>query len=93
MSSICIMAAQSQRVGQVYGKYYPRLKRYFLRQLGDPSEADDCVRETVYRFFDFMRRRRWEEEAEYVPVYLMRTACIVCSENLSRKAQRAGYGY
>jgi DNA-directed RNA polymerase specialized sigma24 family protein len=80
----------SRYIGQVYQEQYARLQRYFLIQLGDSSEADDCVQETIRRLFFFMEDRNWEAEAEYIPVYLMRIAGLLCSRKLAEKrSQRA----
>jgi hypothetical protein len=57
-------------------------------QLGDTSEADDCVHETIRRFFFFMEDRNWEAEAEYMNVYLMRIAGLLCSRKLAEKRSR-----
>lgn len=73
---------QCQYLGQVYQEQYPKLRHYFARQLGDGPEADECARETIRRLFFFMEDRDWEAEAEYVPVYLMRIAGLLCSRKL-----------
>jgi hypothetical protein len=78
----------SQYVGQVYQEHYPRLRHYFLVQLGDPSEADDLVQETMRHFFFFMEDRHWEGEAEYVPAHLMKIAGLLCSRKLAEKRSR-----
>src|SRR3712207_6704930 len=77
---------QSRHIEQVYDKHAARLQYYFLRQIGDILEADACVQETICRLFDFMEGRRWEEEEEYIRVYLMRIACAVCIQKLAEKA-------
>jgi DNA-directed RNA polymerase specialized sigma24 family protein len=80
---------QSQYVWQIYQEHYARLQHYFLIQLGNDSEAEDCVHETMRRFFFFMEGRSWEAEAEYIFVYLMRIAGLLCSRKLGEKrAQR-----
>jgi hypothetical protein len=76
---------QSQYIGQVYQEHYARLRHYFLTQLGNTSEADDCVQETIRHLFFFMEERCWEAEAEYIPVYLMRIAGLLCSRKLAEK--------
>lgn len=73
---------QTQYVAQIYQEQYARLLRYFLRQLGNAAEAEACVQETIRRLFYFMEDRDWESESEYVPVYLMRIAGLVCSRKL-----------
>lgn len=84
----------SQYVGQVYQKYYARLRHYFLTQLGDVREAEGCVNETFRRFFFFMEEREWEAEAEYIFVYLMRIAGLLCSRKLGEmRSQRAARLY
>lgn len=84
---------QCQYVGQVYEEQYARLRRYFLRQLGDGPEADECARETVRRLFFFMEDRDWEAESEYIPVYIMRIAGLLCSRRLrERGSRRPGEG-
>lgn len=76
-------------VGQIYQKHYVRLRSYFLAQLDNSSEADDCVLETIRSLFFFMEDRDWEADAEYIHVYLMRIAGFLCSRKLSEKrAQR-----
>lgn len=76
---------QSPYVPQVYQQHYARLRHYFLSQLGNTLESEDCVHETISRFFFFMEERDWEAEAEYIPVYLMRIAGLLCSRKLSEK--------
>lgn len=71
-----------RHVEQVCDKEYPRLQRYFLREVGDISEADEYVRETFRRFFLFMKGRDWEREEEYTSVYLMRLAALLYLEKL-----------
>jgi hypothetical protein len=71
----------SRHIGLVYQKYYARLHYYFQAQLGDTPEAEDCVQETIRRFFFFMEDRVWEADAENVPVYLMRIAgALLCAK-------------
>lgn len=72
----------SQHVAQVYQEQYARLRHYFLVQLGDGSEVEDCIQETLRRFFFFMEDRDWETEAEYLSVYIMRIAGLLCSRRL-----------
>lgn len=79
---------QSQYIGQVYQEYYAKLRHYFLTQLGDEAIADDCVQETMRRFFFFMEDRNWEAEAEYVSVYLMRIAGFIYSRKLAEKTRK-----
>lgn len=78
----------SQYVGQVYQEHYGKLHHYFLALLGDASEADACVQETIRRFFFFMEDRCWESDMEYMPVYLMRIAGMICSKKLAGKQAR-----
>lgn len=79
----------SQYVGQIYQRHYTGLRHYFLMQLGDASEADACVEETISRFFFFMEDRCWEADMEYIPVYIMRIAGFLCSKKLAaRRALR-----
>lgn len=82
-------APHGRQVKEVYEIHYPRLKRYFLRQFGDASVADDCIRETVCRFFDFIRGLEWREVSKYLFVYLMPVARDVCFERLAREARAA----
>src|SRR5437016_5225667 len=82
----------SQYVGQVYQEHYARLRHYFLIQLGNASEADDCVHETLRRLFFFMEERDWEAEAEYIFVYLMRIAGGICSKKLGEKGPQRTSG-
>lgn len=79
---------QSQYVGQVYQQHYARLRHYFLTQLGDASEAEDCVHETIRRLFFFMEERDWEADKKYIPVYLIRIAGLLCSKRLGEKRAR-----
>lgn len=78
-------AEPGQHVEQVYDGHHARLRHYFLRQIGDRSEAEACVQETFGRFFLFIKRRQWEQEAPYIPVYLMRIAGLLCLEKLTEK--------
>jgi hypothetical protein len=75
-------------VAKVYQEQYARLRRYFLIQLGDGPEAERCIQETMRRFFFFMEDRDWEAEAEYIPVYLMRIAGMLCSRRLCEKGPK-----
>jgi DNA-directed RNA polymerase specialized sigma24 family protein len=75
----------STYIKHVYENHYPKLQHYFLRQIGNTSEAHDCVQETICRFFIFMEGRQWEKEAEYMLVYLMRIASTLCLEKLAEK--------
>lgn len=84
----------SQYVGQVYQKHYARLRHYFLTQLGDVREAEGCVNETFRHLFFFMEDRDWEAEAEYIFVYLMRIAGLLCSRKLGEmRSQHAAELY
>jgi DNA-directed RNA polymerase specialized sigma24 family protein len=75
----------SQYVEQVYEKYYSRLQYYFLRQLGNLSEAEACVQDTIYRCFVFMQALRPEEQVDCMNVYLMRIASGLCLQKLVEK--------
>src|ERR1041384_5697363 len=79
----------SRYIEQIYEEYYAKLQKYFLTQLGDVSEAHDSVQETIRRFFFFMEERHWEAEAEFIPVYLMRIAGLLCSRRLAEKRSQA----
>lgn len=72
-------------IDQVYEKQHAGLLRYFRVQLGNISEAEDCVQETIYRFFLFMKGRCWDKEMEYISVRLMKRAGILCMEKLREK--------
>lgn len=89
-ATINVSEEHSQHVGQVYQEHYARLRHYFLTQLGAASEAEDCVRETIRHFFFFMEDRLWE--AEYISVYLMRIAGLICSRKLAEKRLRSANG-
>jgi DNA-directed RNA polymerase specialized sigma24 family protein len=79
----------SRHIGQIYQENYARLRHYFQAQLRDAAEADACVHETIRRFFFFMEDRCWEEDDEYVPVYLMRIAGgLLCSKKLAAETLR-----
>jgi DNA-directed RNA polymerase specialized sigma24 family protein len=88
ISTINSSEEHSQHIGQIYREYYARLRRYFLAQLGNASEADHCAQETIRCFFFFMEDRCWEADAEYIPVYLMRIAGFLCSRKLAEKRLR-----
>jgi hypothetical protein len=75
-------------IGQVYEEYNVRLRDYFLAQLGNTREADNCVQETIRLFFFFMEDRCWETDAEYIPVYVMRIAGFLCSRKLAERSGR-----
>lgn len=77
-----------RRVAQVCETHYARLRHYFMTQLGGAPEADRCARETVYRFF-VSAGGRWEEVAEHVPACLMRTAAVLCREQLEERRRLA----
>lgn len=85
ISTINASEEHSLHIGQVYQEHYERLRLYFLTQLGNANEADDCAQETIRRFFFFMEDRCWETDAEYIPVYLMRIAGFLCSRRLAGK--------
>mgnify|MGYP001143766971 CR=1 FL=1 len=74
--------------GQFYQEHYARLRHYFLMQLGDTSEANDCTQETLRYFFFFMEDRCWAREAQHIPVYLMRLAGSVCTSRLAERGAR-----
>jgi DNA-directed RNA polymerase specialized sigma24 family protein len=73
-------------------KNYARLRRYFLRQLGDASEADECVQETFRRLLVFMENRLRERDEERISIYLMRIAGLLHSEKLAEKNSRGADG-
>lgn len=75
----------------VFEKYHRRLRRYFLVQLGDAAEVETCVEETVSRLFDFMKSRRWEQEADNINAYLMRIAFGVCSRKQAEESPRGSF--
>lgn len=79
----------SPHIGQIYLKYNARLRGNFLSQLGDDSEAEECVQETLRLFFFFMKDRCWESEVKLLDVYLMRIAGGVCSKKLAEKRARS----
>ena len=81
----------SQYVGLVYQEYYAKLRDFFLMLLGDASEADDCVQETLRHFFFFMEDRCWETNAEFISVYLMRIAGAICSKRLAERAEQSKF--
>ncbi|HWS87272.1 MAG TPA: hypothetical protein VN282_09925 [Pyrinomonadaceae bacterium] len=83
---------QSRHVGRVYQENYARLRRYCLAQLGDESEAEQCIHETMRRFFFFMEERDWEAEEEFIPVYLIRIAGLLCVRKLGEKRARRPAG-
>lgn len=84
MTVISGVEEHSQHIGRVYQENYARLHSYFKAQLGDTLEAEGCVQETVRRLFVFMEDRSWEEDAEYVPVYLMRIAgALLCANRVA----------
>ena len=76
---------RSRYIEQVFDKHYARLQIHFLRQFGNLSEADDCVEETICRFFIFMEGHGWEEEANDIHVHLLRIACNLCLQKLRAK--------
>lgn len=83
----------SRHIGQVYQEHYARLRHYFQAQLRGAAEADACVHETIRRFFIFMEDRCWEEDEEYVPIYLMRIAGgLLCSKKSAAAALRRRSG-
>jgi hypothetical protein len=81
-------ANQSQYIRHIYHEHYARLRHYFLIQLDDASRANACVQETMRHFFFFMEDRDWEAEAEYIFVYLMRIAGLICSRALAEKKRK-----
>jgi DNA-directed RNA polymerase specialized sigma24 family protein len=83
-----VSEAHSQYIGQVTQEHYARLRHYFLIQLGDASEADECVEETMRHFFFFMEERQWEEETEYISDYLMKIAGLLWSRKVIEKRSR-----
>ena len=83
---------QSHHVAKVYQEQYAGLRHYFLIQLGDGPEVERCIQETMRRFFFFMEDRDWEAEAEYVHVYLMRIAGLLCSRMLGEKRSGRAVG-
>lgn len=89
IAAIDVGEEHSQYVGHVYQEHYAKLRDYFLTQFNSASEADACVQETISRFFFFMEDRCWEADAQYVPVYLMRIAGLICSKKLAAKHARS----
>jgi hypothetical protein len=86
ISTINAGEEHSQYFGQVYQEHYAGLRHYFLTHLGNASEADACVQETINYLFFFMEDRCWETDVENVPVYLMRIAGgLLCSKKLDGK--------
>jgi hypothetical protein len=73
------------RFAQVYLENHSRLKRYFLSQLGDGPEVDDCIEETMRHFSFFMEDHDWEVGTEYIPIHLMVIAGGVCTRTLGEK--------
>ncbi len=84
-ATINVSEEHSRYTGRVYQEHYASLRHYFLTQLGNTSEANDCVQETMRHFFFFMEDRCWETEFEYISVYLMRIAGQLCSRKLAEK--------
>jgi hypothetical protein len=68
------------RAGHIDEEYGPRLRQYFLRQLGSTREADECVRETVRRISVLA-----EDETARVLARVMRAAAALCAERLEEK--------
>jgi DNA-directed RNA polymerase specialized sigma24 family protein len=76
-------------IGQIYQGYNARLRGNFLALLGNASDADECVQETLRHFFYFMKDRCWESDVKSIDAYLMRIAGGVGSKKLAEKrAQR-----
>jgi DNA-directed RNA polymerase specialized sigma24 family protein len=73
---------------QVFDKYHSRLQRYFLVQIGNLPEADVYVQETIYRFFDLMEGRQWEQEVNYINAHLMRIAFGLCMQKQTLEKSR-----
>jgi len=73
----------SQYIGEVYEEYYGQLRQYFMKQIGNTTEVDNCVQETIRLLFIFMQDRSWEVEVEFIYVYLMRIAGLLCSRKLA----------
>ena len=67
---------------RVCDKEHPRLRRYFMRQVGNVAEAEEYVQETFRRLLIFMEGKDWEKEEEYISVYLMRLAALLSFEKL-----------
>lgn len=91
MTIVNIEASEDQGhyVAKVYQEQYERLRHYFLTQLGDEAEAERCIEEAMRRLSFFMEERDWEAEAEYIPVYVMRIAGLLCSRKLGEKIRRS----
>lgn len=77
-------SGRGPHVGQIYDGHYSALRRYFMKHLGDASEADACVRDTFRRFFDSMKGGRFEDVRPYARARLMRAAFAVCTERSER---------
>jgi hypothetical protein len=92
LAAINASEEQSQYLGQFYEEYYARLRSYFQLQLGDASEADDCVQETLRHFFFFMKDRCWEAEVKLINFRLRMIAGGVCSKKLAKKRARLANG-
>jgi hypothetical protein len=93
-ATIDVGSEHSRHFDQIYQEYYAGLRYNFLAQLGDASEADACTRETISRFFVFMKGQCWETEAGHIPAHLLDIAGLLCSEKLAagdaRRKNRLG---
>jgi DNA-directed RNA polymerase specialized sigma24 family protein len=90
MKNTTVNAAEefNRHLEQVFDKYHSRLQRYFLVQIGNLPEADAYVQETIYRFFDLMEGRQWEQEVSYINAHLMRIAFGLCMQKQTLEKSR-----
>jgi hypothetical protein len=82
----------SRHVGLIKQRYGAKLRRNFLSQLGDASEAEACWQETLRYFLLFMEDHCWEPDEKLTRVYLLRLAGAVCSRRLAEKRLRCASG-
>jgi hypothetical protein len=71
-------------IERISDQYRPRLRHYFLVQLGDADEAHACAEETVRLFFAGAEGRRRRAEV-HLNVHLMRIAFGLCARKQAEK--------
>jgi RNA polymerase sigma factor (sigma-70 family) len=74
-----------QQFEKNFDKHNSQLKRYILRNVHNEADAEELAAQTLFRFFEFMEGRQWEEEIGSVTAYLYGIAKHDCARFMSRR--------
>src|SRR5689334_12790129 len=95
-----MMSYQTLNVGEEYGRHFGPLYQKFsaplgqdlLSQLGNASEATECLWETFGYFFKYMEGRPWDDDEKLIKYRLRMIAGGVCTKRLAEKSARHAQG-